>query len=485
MIPVPVKLTAAGAVLLLASCNASWRYVKRDPMFRPTPAEPVRVAVLPFEDKSGGNSVLYYPFLPFIYLASLVTFSIPDAPPDSVKGAETLRELLIARLGGSAIRVVSSRAVLTTLHHRGLLEGSPRMDPVELGKILGVDAVLYGELLDWAGHSYVVESRTVVEARVRLVSCLDRRELLTATIGVTDRAGITGGPTGYNRCRRDTGRGARHGTVLRPRTRVGRLDNEGSASHRECNERHGRDPRRSRPVRRGRRRCAAPQRRALSGGGTPRSRRARRAGLQGDVRRRRPSRLGSDGVDGAHGKAWSRGRSVSRLPRALLRERYGPRGRGCRPRDARVERRARHGRRERRARQDIDAIHGRRRRRKPSIGVAQRDERRRRSEEECRSREIDENGLRERDGALDAPAGTWEWGRSASTRRRAAMFGEVARGSWRRDPRGEVRRRPRSSGARSGPWTPSMGRPWQRLSRSRTRASAVRARGLQRRDSHS
>lgn len=197
MIPVPVKLTAAGAVLLLASCNASWRYVKRDPMFRPTPAEPVRVAVLPFEDKSGGNSVLYYPFLPFIYLASLVTFSIPDAPPDSVKGAETLRELLIARLGGSAIRVVSSRAVLTTLHHRGLLEGSPRMDPVELGKILGVDAVLYGELLDWAGHYYVVESRTVVEARIRLVSTLDRRELLTATIGVTDRAGVTGGPTGY------------------------------------------------------------------------------------------------------------------------------------------------------------------------------------------------------------------------------------------------------------------------------------------------
>jgi hypothetical protein len=193
------RLLVPAAVLALAlgACRSSWRDVKRDPGFRPTASEPVRVAALPFIDQSGGTSPLYYPFIPFIYLASAVTFSIPDAPPDSVKGAETLQSLLLARLGGTPLRVVPPRAILTTLHHKGILEKAHEMDPVELGKILGVDAILYGELLDWAGHYYVAESQTVVEASVKLVSTLDRRVLVSATIGVTDRAGVTGGPTGY------------------------------------------------------------------------------------------------------------------------------------------------------------------------------------------------------------------------------------------------------------------------------------------------
>ncbi|MFN0206146.1 MAG: hypothetical protein ACKVS6_07510 [Planctomycetota bacterium] len=169
----------------------------RTPDFEPTHAKPLRVAMLPFENKSGNRSAFVIPFLPFIWLANLITFSVPEAGPDSGMGAATLRTLLAARLTGTPLRVVSTRATDTALAHKGLLAKAASMDPVELGKLLSVDAILFGELLDWSGNYYVLESRTVVEGRVRLVSCIDRSELVKINVGVSDAAGVSGGPTGY------------------------------------------------------------------------------------------------------------------------------------------------------------------------------------------------------------------------------------------------------------------------------------------------
>lgn len=204
-----MKLTIPGSmprfahILLIAflvsagACRSSWKNVDRSPGFQLDESKPLRVAVIPFEDKAGGRSAFVYPFLPFIYLANILTLSVPEAGPDTAKGAENLRALFIALSSNPAVRYVPTRATDTALAHSGLLDKANKMDAVELGKLLGVDAVLYGELLDWAAHYYVVESRTIVEARVRLVSCLDRRELLNITIGVSDAAGVSGGPTGY------------------------------------------------------------------------------------------------------------------------------------------------------------------------------------------------------------------------------------------------------------------------------------------------
>jgi putative lipoprotein DUF799 len=191
-----------GALLVLAAggiaaCRSSWNEVRRDETFEPTEAAPVRVAVLRFEDRTGGTSPFLYPFLPFIWLAGLVTLQVPEGTPDSGKGAETLRALLIARLRGSSLNLVDPATVDTTLAHRGLLERASGMDPRELGKLLGVDAILYPELLGWSGRYYVIESRTVVEASIVLRSSVDGSELFSGTVGVSDAAGVSGGPTGY------------------------------------------------------------------------------------------------------------------------------------------------------------------------------------------------------------------------------------------------------------------------------------------------
>ncbi|HKE00990.1 MAG TPA: GNA1162 family protein, partial [Planctomycetota bacterium] len=187
----------ATAALLLGGCKSLSVDARRDPSFHPTASSPIRVAVLRFDDKTGGTSPLLYPFLPFIWLASAITLQVPEATPDPAKGAETLRALLIARLRGSALNVVDPATVDNTLGHAGLLWKESSVDARELGRLLKVDAICYGTLEGWSGRYYVVESHTVVEATVRLVSCVDGLELFRATVAVTDAAGVSGGPTGY------------------------------------------------------------------------------------------------------------------------------------------------------------------------------------------------------------------------------------------------------------------------------------------------
>lgn len=184
-------------LLLCGGCATSWKEVRREPSYAPTPAAAIRVAAPPFRDETGGRSPLLYPVLPLVWIANIALLRVPEDAPPSSQGAESLRSLLVARLQGTSLGVVDPRAVDTTLHHLDLLDRAHETDPVELGRILGVDAVLLGTLRTWEPRYYGVETRTVVEAEVTLVSCADRSELLRATVGVTDGAGLSGGPTGY------------------------------------------------------------------------------------------------------------------------------------------------------------------------------------------------------------------------------------------------------------------------------------------------
>jgi len=190
-------LAAAMLALAAPACRSSWKEVRKAPSFAPTEARPVRVAVLPFRDDTGGTSPLLYPFVPLIWLANALLLSVPEGMPDSEKGAQSLRALLAARLRGGAWSVVDSATVDTTLAHKGLLATAPTLDARTLGKLLGVDAVLYGTLDSWSGRYYVLESRTVVEGTVKIVSTVDGSELFRGTVGVSDAAGLSGGPTGY------------------------------------------------------------------------------------------------------------------------------------------------------------------------------------------------------------------------------------------------------------------------------------------------
>lgn len=192
-----IRTLLLAAALAIAACASSSSSSKRAPTFQPSESSPVRVAVLPFRDATGGVSPFLYPALPLIWLANVITLRIPEGTPDSAKGAATMRALLIARLRYSRLDVVDPGAVDTTLAHRGLLERASEMDPRDLGRALGVDAVMYGTLESWSTRYYLIESRTVVEGTVRLRSAVDGSDLFQGTVAVNDAEGITGGPTGY------------------------------------------------------------------------------------------------------------------------------------------------------------------------------------------------------------------------------------------------------------------------------------------------
>ena len=192
-----MKALLALPLVLAAGCAGAWKEVRRAPAFAPTEAAPVRIAVPPFRDETGGRSPLVYPLLPILWVANLALLRVPESDPDSTEGAEVLRALLVARLRGSSLNVVDPRAVDTTLHHLELLERAHDVDPVELGGRLGVDAIVLGTLRSWGPRYYVVETRTIVEAEIRILSCVDGGEIFRGAVGLSDAAGITGGPTVY------------------------------------------------------------------------------------------------------------------------------------------------------------------------------------------------------------------------------------------------------------------------------------------------
>lgn len=187
----------APALLALAACASGVSDVSRDPAFRPSPSAPVRIAVLPFEDRTGGVSPLLYPFLPIIWLVDLVTLQLPDKPLDTGKGAETLRAMLIARLRLTSVDVVDAPTVDAALAARGWLGHAAAVPPVEMARALGVDAVLTGRLLRWSTRWFVLQSESAVTAEVRIRSGRDGEILFAATVKENDETGLTGGPSGF------------------------------------------------------------------------------------------------------------------------------------------------------------------------------------------------------------------------------------------------------------------------------------------------
>ena len=194
-----LRFTAALAAIGLAAaaiggCQTSWKEVHRDETFKPTEARPVRVALLPFADETGGVSPFLYPVMPFIWLANLATLHLPESAPDTEKGARLLSQLLEARLRATPVNVLGPVEVESRLRADPGAPPLSSLDPKEIGERLEVDAVLTGTLTSWSTRYYVVESRTVVEANLRLVSTRDGAEWLRARIGVADGAGVAEGP---------------------------------------------------------------------------------------------------------------------------------------------------------------------------------------------------------------------------------------------------------------------------------------------------
>jgi hypothetical protein len=183
------------ALSLLLGCGSSLK-IQRSPRF--DEQAPLRIAILPFEDRSGGT-VFTVLAAPFKAVADLFV-SRKGAPPTD--NAQALREAVAANLRTAALDVVPLGQTDTVLAHNGLLVPGKEMrfaktPPRELGRLLGADALFYGVLTDAGTEFYLAETRVVVGAELRLVDAQNGEELWRAEGEESQGFGITKGPTGY------------------------------------------------------------------------------------------------------------------------------------------------------------------------------------------------------------------------------------------------------------------------------------------------
>jgi hypothetical protein len=180
---------------LLLGCGSTLK-VQRSPRF--DEQAPLRIAILPFEDRTGAT-VFTILAAPFKAVADLFV-SRKGAPPTD--NAQALREALAANLRTSTLDVVPLGHTDTVLVHNGLLAPGKEMrfvkaDRRDLGRLLGADALLYGVLTDAGTAYYLAETRVTVGATLRLVDAGSGEELWRVEGEESQGFGITRGPTGY------------------------------------------------------------------------------------------------------------------------------------------------------------------------------------------------------------------------------------------------------------------------------------------------
>lgn len=183
----------------LAGCSASF---KSELAFNP--AEPIRIAVLPFvQVDSGGTVVEADPNL-LIDNVTLVSSKLKDTP------AQFTQRLVQSELSKASLDVIPPGIVEAMLIH-GLyvVSGSKpstvdvtkvlQADPAELcAKVIPCDAVLYGTVTEWSRSYYGIQSVATVGVKLKLVSARTKKVLFESEVKDSDSRGITKGPTGFS-----------------------------------------------------------------------------------------------------------------------------------------------------------------------------------------------------------------------------------------------------------------------------------------------
>ena len=136
---------------------------------------PRQIAVLPFVDHGNGE-----------YKLDKISLSFRNNAEDLDRMAWThanrMRRTVNGEIGEREFEMVPSVAVDAVLADRGINDWNKLMSmpPQKLGRWLGADAVLYGEILDYEAYWAGLVSAWRVSARIRMVSTADGHEIFTA-----------------------------------------------------------------------------------------------------------------------------------------------------------------------------------------------------------------------------------------------------------------------------------------------------------------
>lgn len=163
------------------------------------PAEPLRVAVLPFYQLTPSGELLT--MRDDVYLIDHipgVSEKVEESPARFVQG------LVETELRQTGFDLMPTVAVESALLHGGFrtkqginLKKVLEADANTLCRVIGCDAVFYGRISKWERAYYVVQSVSTVGLEVRLVRAVDGAAIFSAASEDSDSRGLTKGPTGY------------------------------------------------------------------------------------------------------------------------------------------------------------------------------------------------------------------------------------------------------------------------------------------------
>ena len=163
------------------------------------PAEPLRVAVVPFAFVDENGTIVAED-------SELVVDSIPLVSSELGESSTTFVENLVYKeLERSGLDVIPHSVVHDNIVHNGLANGLDpnikkifELNPKDLCDLLNCDAVLYGKVTAWDRSYYGLQTVNRVAIDLKLVNAATGRTLFDAQGRDTDNRGLSKGPTGWS-----------------------------------------------------------------------------------------------------------------------------------------------------------------------------------------------------------------------------------------------------------------------------------------------
>ncbi len=192
-----LRQVALGLLLLLATSGCATSRLELAPGF--DPRAPLRVAVLPFVDRAGGDALVSRPLVAALDLVPILS----DDGATRAHAATLLREKVQGNLHRTHLDVVDLHVVDSLLLHRrldglALHEGDRAAAARLAADALGADAVVFGEVTEWDREWYLVESVARVGLALELRDGATGGLLYSGEVHDAEASGVSKLPIAYS-----------------------------------------------------------------------------------------------------------------------------------------------------------------------------------------------------------------------------------------------------------------------------------------------